>query len=500
MRNKFIIAGVISVITLILFAPIPQASAADIPVSVVETCNVQVIFRATVPESVEQGKSFTMTNISIQPSYSYGFTVSSSLFDMTAVNTSSTVYTQNFYSTNPTPTTGYSTYQGLYPNWSLNATGPVGSYVSVKLKRTVTVVQGYGTVTCNFTKTLANVLITAPAPPPSSSPSPSPSPSSSSSPSSPSPSSSSSPSSPSGGGGGGGSTSSPSKSSGSGSGTSKPGSNSSSSSGGSKSGSSTTDSSGLVRTNQAPSVVPLIVKVKDSAGKPAVGAEVTLNGSKRATTNSSGEVTFSNVLTGSHSILASYKGQKLSRSIYVDGIDVGTPFVMNLASASKPPDPVMITAGILSAVVISAVGAVIVINRRKANEKPLPIPAITLPGIIAGSVVQSPAGQSLATVPVIHAHGEPVAPAPSPAPWGPALATIKQPMPLPETPPLSAQIDNQPPVIQKFAPLSQTPANPIVHTAAAAPAQAIPAPSAIPVTPVVTTPATPPTAANEPSL
>lgn len=412
MRAKIKTVGFALIYAICLFVAAPQAYAEN--VSVIETCNVQVLFTATVPSSVEQGKSFTMTNIAVQPSKTYNFTVSSSVFDMTATNTSSTTYTQNFYATNPSPTTGHNTYVGMYPNWTLDASGPVGSYVTVKLKRTVTVVQGYGTVTCNFTKTLAMVPIVAPA---SQTPSPTPSTQPSSS---PAPSTSSSPS-------GGGSTKPSNKPTPSSSPLTTASPTPSTSSSPSSPQSPTEESNNTSGSFKTVSVVPLIVQVDDDGGKPVKGAQVTLNGSKKLTTDDKGRVTFANILTGAHNIFVTYKGQELNRLVYVDGKDVSKPFVLSLKGTAKPIDPVIIAAASVTTVFFGAAATILIVNKRRSDKEnePLPIPSISLPGIIAGTVVTTPTN-TMAITPAIPAlAGTPVTV--SPAPWDPTSVTSAQP-------------------------------------------------------------------------
>jgi|GEM_PF-4319655 len=375
-------------------------------VTVTDFCNVQVVFKATVPDSVRQGESFTITNITVQPKNTFGFTVSSSVFDMTATNTSSPTYKQNFIATNPSPTTGHNTYTGIYPNWSHSATGPVGSNITIKLVRTVTVVQGYGTVNCPFSKTLATIPITAPLP---SDPDPSPTPSPSNS---PNPSPSNTPPVTIGGNN--------SSSSSSGSGISKDQNSSNqnknndktSKGGGEKKGNATkgedSDSSSNVEdrsTGNLPdlstvSVVPLIIEVRDDSGKPIQGAEVTLDGSQLAKTDRQGRVVFSNILTGGHNISVFHKGQKISKDIELTTADVGKVIPMKMPATPIALHPAVLATGAILIAGMSGFGIFLTIRRKKqqAVDQALELPSqhlTYLPGVVAGSVVETSSGYTM---------------------------------------------------------------------------------------------------------
>lgn len=399
MRNKlaFFVAAALSILS--LFAPASTSYAASVLVK--ETCNVSVTFRMTVPDSVQQGSTFSITDISVQPANSYGFTVTSSIFDMTATGTSSTAYSQNFITTDPAPTTGHNTYKAIYPNWAMNASGAVGSSIVIKAKKSVTIVQGYGTVKCDFTSTLATIPIvaaSAPSPAPSTTPAPSTAPSTA-------PTTTKTPT----------STTTPRPSTTPQSETPAP---------------STTPAPGTTDTtdstdakDEALTVVPLIIRVRDESGKNITNAEVTLNGTKKLKTNSNGEVTFANVLTGNHSVVVTYANKKVSHSIQVDAQDVGTAVVISL-----PADPVImnpfviggITAGTLA---ISAPLAFFAVRRYRSRPGlDIPADAVPLQGVISGSATPAIANTTISHIPAI-----PVFPAqpatPSPAPWDPATPT-----------------------------------------------------------------------------
>lgn len=267
-----------------------------------ETCNVSVKFHATVPAQVEKGKSFWVTNITVQPTQTYGFNVTSSPFTMTATNTTSSTYEQDFARTDPSPTSGQSTYVSYYPDWEINATGAVGSNIDINIIKTVTVVQGYGKVTCNFKpkNPFASIKIVAPAatPTPSSSPSQPPKGSTSPKPTkSNSPSKSTSPS----------SSKSPTKD--------QTKDNSSDTDKTSSDDEVATDDSSAPDDTDSIVVSTLAVRVLDSSKSPIAGADVILDGSIKQTTNKLGGAVFPNVITGSHSITASVDGRKVSMTI-----------------------------------------------------------------------------------------------------------------------------------------------------------------------------------------
>ncbi len=457
-----------------LFSMSSPVSAAD--VTATETCNVQVRFTATVPDSVQQGKSFTITNITVQPMNSYGMTVSSSVFTMSANNTSSSTYSQNFVATNPTPTTGHDTYVGIYPNWSLNATGAVGSLIGIKLVQSVTVVQGYGTVTCNFSQTLALITITAPS---AASTSPSPSPSSSTKPkgssspsSSPSPSKSSTP------------TTTPSP-------TTTP--------------KTTSPDTSVPTDEQSVTVVPLNVEVKDSSGKRIQGATVTLDGSKKMETDNVGRATFSNVLTGGHSIVVAYKNEKVSQNIKVTADDVGGIISVTLPSSQLPLGVILAASSAGLAAVGGAAAGFVLLRRKRnlaqpASTQTLPTDHLTyIPGVMdAGSIIEGPTGytmfpdrttpsaQATVSVPPVP---EPIVAEPAPVavePVAPA-ATLSEPIveapAIPVTTPASAPAEVPHAPTPSPAPIVEAPATPVAETLVTPPAPTFIQPQPVPVLP-----------------
>ncbi len=468
MRSGIILGAIILSGIICLVFPHSPVSARNITVTA--TCNVRVTFTATIPDSVEQGKSFTITNITISPSSSYGFTVSSSTYDLVATNTSSTTYHQSFARTVPSPTTGHSSYVGHYPNWTLDATGPVGSEVTVTIKKSVTVVQGYGTVNCNFNKKFLSVPIVAPksSPPPSSSPSPPPSsrPPSGPGPTKPSstPKSNQKPSDKSP------TTKTPKKDDD----TPKP---------------TDGDDTPSPSVDDSVTVIPLNVDVVDSSGKRVQGAVVTLDGSKELTTDNVGRVTFSNVLTGSHAILVTYKDQKVNQSIKLTADNVGEVITIELPAQSMMP-ALMTAGGATAALAASGAAGFLIIRRRRAAADQGAVPAISISSIVDGSAVPTPTNTTMAHIPAVPAF-EPQPAAPAPAPWTP-IDTV----PLPsQTPPAPEAVMTPP---QQVEPL------PATQTTTSTPAQqAEPTPvtaETLPVESISTVPAADPVPASTPPL
>ncbi len=483
MRYKLPIIGIALVSILNLLIPTAQVSAKDWAVT--EQCSgVPTTFRATTPTSVEQGKVFTVTNITIQPSNSYGMTVTASQNNMTATNTSSSTYSNNFWRTDPSPTTGKSTYVGYYPDWVINATGSVGDSIVIRLKNNIATVQGYGSITCDYNKVLATVLITAPesSPPPDAPDDPS------------------SPTPPPDSGGGGGSTTKPSSST-------KPGSTTKSSSTSSSSKTPTSnsdkksdpDTSSDTETptdSRSATVVPLIVSVNDNTGAPVKGAQVTLDGSHKATTDSKGLASFSNVLTGGHSILVSYNGQKINRSATVNIEDVGRPIVVTLPAAAPPL--ILIIAGAVAAVAIIGTPLTILLLRRmRKPEKPVVESSTSLQGIISGAAVQANVARRPVATPAISVF----APAPAtatPAPWDPkGLLAEPATTPTPATPPPATATPTPPsptPTAAPATPLKPAPSQPVAAHPIAQAAQPKPQPATTtpaPARPVQPTPPAP---------
>ncbi len=396
MQKNIIIAIFLPILALSSLFSAPSTVVAG-AVTQTEFCNVTVTFKATVPNSVEEGQNFTVTGISVQPAKSYRFNVSSSVFEMTATNTSSPNYSQNFAYTNPSPTTGHSTYVGHYPNWSHTASGNAGGNVVIKLKKSTTVVQGYGNVVCNFSKTLATIPITAATPdPPDPDPSPSPS---------PSPSTSPSPTPDDGGGssGGGGTGSGGTGSSG---GSKKPGSKSDDKKDTSKDSKNedqpkdiVVDDNGEVVNGDELSVVPLAILVRDENGKIVPNAEVTLDGGEKQKTDENGRVVFSNVLTGGHSISVSYQGRTISKDLDLSTENFGEVVEVKLPGAMFTFSPAFIA---IAGAGLAVIGGIIGLwlfrrhQRRAAIEDAVfdvPSRHLTyLPGVMSGSVIESSSG------------------------------------------------------------------------------------------------------------
>ena len=438
------------------FTFVSSASAATVTVKAF--CNVQVTIKATVPDSIEQGKSFMMTDITVQPANTYGFNVTSSIYYMSATGTSSTNYQQNFYATNPSPTTGHNTYVSYYPNWTLNATGPVGSNVTITLNKSVTVIQGYGgsPVNCNFSKTLATVPIVAASatpstPPPQSTAPTSPSTKPNNSPSKSPTTSSSSPSP---------STSTAPQTTGS-------------------TKSSTNDSTAVAPStsekpvNKSVSVVPLTIEVRDHFGTTIKNAEVMLDSSKRLTTDNRGKVTFSNVLTGPHAILVSYKGQKITKNITLGDDAISKVTTVELP-ATPPPWPIIIGIGVTTVVLLAA--ATILMLRRKRSRQP--DSTDTLHGVINQAVERSPSPVLSGTIPAIPMFATKSAPPPL-TPWNPippadtpqvapvmpetTLPLAAQPQAAPVEPTVPNISNDEPQSIQHFAPEPQIASEPPVN-------------------------------------
>lgn len=444
MRNKLaIVVTMLSVLG--LFAYPTSVHAADVTVKAV--CNVNVTFKATVPDSVRQGDSFTVSNIAISPSNSYGFTVSSSIYDFSATNTSSTTYHQNYISTSPSPTTGHNTYWAYYPNWVINANGPVGSSVVVTIKKSVTVVQGYGTVNCNFNKQFFAVPITSPASSPSPSPSasPSPSPTNSSKPS-PSPSASSKP---------------------------RPSSTPQQTAAPSTTATPSPDPSDGPEPSfpESPTVVPLIIKVRNDSGKIVQGAEVTLNGSTKAKTDKDGVVKFENILTGSHSLVVTFASKKITHSIHVDDQDVGTAIVVSL-----PEDPLIMNPFVIGGITVGIVAlgtplAIFALRRyRSRPELTIPAGAIPLQGIVSGSATPTPAETKLSHIPAIPMFEAQAAPT-TIAPW--ETVPLVQSMQPSEPAQMSAPAVISIPVVAPTEPAMPTTQAPVAPQPEPAPAESI---------------------------
>lgn len=160
--------------------------------------------------------------------------------------------------------------------------------------------------------------------------------------------------------------------------------------------------------------MPLSVEVRDSLGGAVKGAVVTLDGSQKLTIDEKGRGTFSNVLTGKHVLLVSYKGLTASRDINIDMDNLNSAVVIKLPPSTQPLNFVIPAA--LIVVVISGVLVAIFIRRRRSAGAALVPPAAAIPGVIAGSVDSIPKDSTLRPVPPIVVF-EPKVVTPNPAPW-----------------------------------------------------------------------------------
>ncbi|MGH9856263.1 MAG: hypothetical protein ACRD4B_00330, partial [Acidobacteriota bacterium] len=112
--------------------------------------NTPTTFNASFPSSVTAGQAFTLSNITSHPSNSYGVTIQSANLELTATNASPSSYSKFSTSTDPSPTTGASSYTAHYPNWSLTAAGSAGNKIDIKLVKVTAQVSGIGNIVCNF--------------------------------------------------------------------------------------------------------------------------------------------------------------------------------------------------------------------------------------------------------------------------------------------------------------------------------------------------------------
>lgn len=128
-------------------------------VSVDEICQIPVVIQAEVPEKVQKGKSFKLSNFLLKPGNTYGVTIASSITELSATNTNSKKFNQDFYKTDPSPTTGADSYTAFYPDWVIDANGEAGSSIEIKLVGSISEVADVGQVPCTFSKTLATIPI-----------------------------------------------------------------------------------------------------------------------------------------------------------------------------------------------------------------------------------------------------------------------------------------------------------------------------------------------------
>lgn len=128
-------------------------------VAVDEICQIPVVIQAEVPEKIQKGKSFKLSKFILKPGNTYGVTIASSITELSATNTNSKKFNQDFYKTDPSPTTGADSYTAFYPDWVIDASGEVGSSIEIKLVGSISEVADVGPVPCKFTKTLATIPI-----------------------------------------------------------------------------------------------------------------------------------------------------------------------------------------------------------------------------------------------------------------------------------------------------------------------------------------------------
>lgn len=292
--KKRIVHGLILIFLLSGLFTLPAGESAS---AVTDSCSgVATSFTVTAPTSVVTGQSFTLSNITTQPSTSYGVTVTSAVLSLSASNASPTSYSQNDSSTVPSPTTGAANYIAYYPNWSLTASGSAGSVVTVNLVSVVAQVNGIGSVTCDLSSTLATIKVTAPAST-------------------------------------GGSSSSPGTSSGS---------SSTKSSSGAPSTSATTNTPAL--TTSTPTITTTKT-VKSTAGKQAVtivvensqnraveGAGVSIDNLPVVYTNARGNASFKNVSQGDHQVSVAFNKQKAVSTVQIN--PKNTSYVVPIKTAA----------------------------------------------------------------------------------------------------------------------------------------------------------------------
>ncbi|HSX43785.1 MAG TPA: hypothetical protein VLE69_00590 [Candidatus Saccharimonadales bacterium] len=315
--------------------------------TVYDSCmGVNTAFTATYPSSVTSGSAFTVSGITSRPDNSYKVTVTSATLYLSATNASETTYAKNATSTNPSPTTGADTYTGYYPNWSLTATGAAGNQVVVKLVKAVAQTVEYGTISCDLTKTLANVNITAVPPPP-----------------------------PSGGGGTGGGTSGGGTSSG---GTSSGGSTTSSS--GTNTTTNTTSSGGTTSqkiaalnpttpktittaSGQVVQVLPVIIVVKDKGGNAIKGAKVSIDDGEAVETDTEGGALFKDIVLGEHNTTVSYNNLKAKKAFTVSANNQINSVTVTIAKPTIIQK--LVLPGLIGIGSILVVGTIIVVIIRK---------------------------------------------------------------------------------------------------------------------------------------
>lgn len=328
--NKKIFFSSLLILTLSGFVLFFRAGFA---LAVTDSCDgVPTTFTGTVPSSVEAGKSFTVSNITTEPSTSYGVTVTSAILNMTVINASPTIYSQNDTHTDPSPTTGAPTYTAYYPNLTLTAAGSVGSQILIKLTSVVAQVTELGPtpIVCPLTATLATVTITSPA----------------------------------AAGGGSGATGSTSP---------KPASSKISP---------VTPVAATSTTPAAPTT-PLTtpkataltskrvtIIVKNNQGHSLQNAKVTFDNLSTATTDATGNAIFNNLAPGSHNVIVVYHKQKIARTIDVSAKNDSETVVIKLPAEFS--QRLIIFAGGTGILILILIGTILIImrNRRHGSTPP----------------------------------------------------------------------------------------------------------------------------------
>lgn len=386
----------------ILLSGVFTLHAGESASAVTDSCSgVATNFTATAPASVVVGQSFTLSNLTTQPSTSYGVTVTSAVLNLSASNATPTSYSQNDSSTVPSPTTGAANYIAYYPNWSLTATGSAGSVVAVNLVSVVAQVSGIGSITCPLSATLASIKIYAPA------------------------------------------SSSSSGSSVVSSGTSSAKStavSSSASSNPTTSSTSTTSPSGSVTktvTATEPKQAVTIV-VENSQNRPVKGAGVSIDNLPVVYTNSSGHASFKNVTEGNHQVSVAFNKQKDISTVRINAKNTSYVVPLKTATASNMKGDVALSIAVLAFICLA--GFWLIRRRRSMLARPIlsPVTTPTLPQT-PSSQPSLPPSPTVASVPPSSA--EPTSQPEQPSPD----ASIPVVQPPPEAPVLPDSPDSRPP-------------------------------------------------------
>lgn len=139
-------------------------------------------------------------------------------------------------------------------------------------------------------------------------------------------------------------------------------------------------------------MIPLSVQINDNSGKPVKGAEVTLDGSQKIVTDAKGQVSFSNVLTGDHVLLVSYKGQTTSRNISLDINHIGDIVAVKLPSASQVLNAPLIIVTTVIIIILAVTATFVLLKLNHSSDPPFVKPSVAIHGVIAGSVGATPTG------------------------------------------------------------------------------------------------------------